>query len=250
MPGSRSTRPGRGPRLGPDGIDVWCADPESVLEPALRGRCEALLAPDERRRYLEVRPGPRRREYLAGRALVRTALSRYRPVAPADWAFRAGARGRPEPDPENGLRFNLSHCDGLVVCAVAEGRAVGVDAEPEARAAAVARLAPRVLSPEEIAGLERLAGGEARALRALELWTLKESYAKALGVGLSIPLRRINFTLREGGIRVATDRPSDDPRWEFRLLRVVRHRVALAVERAAGPSKVRIFRTAPLADAP
>ena len=74
-----------------------------------------------------------RRAFLMTRALVRTTLSRYAPVAPADWRFITNAHGRPEildrPAGVPDLRFNISHTDGLIACAVTIGREVGVDVE-------------------------------------------------------------------------------------------------------------------------
>ncbi len=74
-----------------------------------------------------------RRAFLLTRALVRTTLSRYAAVGPADWTFVANVHGRPEildrPAGVPDLRFNMSHTDGLIACAVTIGREVGVDVE-------------------------------------------------------------------------------------------------------------------------
>ena len=66
---------------------------------------EALLEPEERARRDRYLFEPSRREYLLTRALVRTTLSRYAPVAPAAWRFRANEHGRPEVALANGVAF-------------------------------------------------------------------------------------------------------------------------------------------------
>jgi 4'-phosphopantetheinyl transferase len=137
-------------------------------------------------------------------------------------------------EPPCGLRFSLSNTAALVVCAVWERGDVGVDIEPLDRGADVLEVADTVFAPQELAALRSLEEPAARRDRALDLWTLKESYIKARGVGLSLPLERLSFHL-EGlaPVRIAIhpslgDRPE---RWQFRRFDVEGHRLALAVER-------------------
>jgi 4'-phosphopantetheinyl transferase len=69
----------------------------------------------------------------------------------------------------------------------------------------------------------------------LSLWTLKEAYIKARGMGLRLPLRGISFLFGEPqGIRLEVDAGVDDDpsRWRFCLLDHEQHRLALAVEAA------------------
>jgi hypothetical protein len=76
-----------------------------------------------------------------------------------------------------------------------------------------------------------------RTMRFWELWTLKESYIKARGMGLWIPLDEFAFDLDEPR-RIAIefapgfdDRPS---RWQFRQMRLTAHHLlALCVESRA-----------------
>ena len=178
-------------------IDLWCAYISEIRDDSLWLRYEALLAADERARQARFRFARDQRRYLVTRALVRTALSRYAAVRPQDWAFSVGAHGRPAiaaPLPVPALEFNVSHSEDLVVLGVTSGRALGVDAESlEARAADIAGL-DRYFAPEESAALLALAPGERRR-RFFELWTLKESYIKARGMGLAIALDAFRFEL-------------------------------------------------------
>lgn len=178
-----------------------------------------------------------RREYATTRVLVRTALSHNSPAtAPEDWRFQTNAFGKPATDPECGLEFNLSNCEELVVCALTEGCAVGVDAEPITRAAEVLELAAEVCSTDEHSALEALPATE-RADRALTLWTLKEAYSKARGLGLSLPMPSFSFLFGGAeGLRLTP--PADDNRpegWRFCLLDHAGHRIALAVAHPQAP---------------
>ncbi len=184
-------------------IDLWCTYISEIGDESLWHRYEALLSPDERARRSRYRFARDRRRYLLTRALARTVLSRYLPVAPADWAFEPGPRGRPAisaPRVEPGLQFNISHSADLVMMGVTAGGALGIDVESiDAREADVEGL-DRYFAPQESAALLALPPA-ARRQRFLQLWTLKESYIKARGLGLAIALDAFRFELSaEGGL--------------------------------------------------
>ncbi|MFJ9739208.1 4'-phosphopantetheinyl transferase family protein [Streptomyces sp. NPDC101166] len=165
-------------------------------------------------------PGARRR-HLGARLLCRYALSA-RTGRPLDhWRFTAGVHGRPEPrPPHDGVRFNLSHCPGLIACVVTRGRGCGVDVEPLPAAPELTDHLARRLAPAERAELVAAAPG-ARGALAGELWVLKEAYLKGLGTGLTRDLGSFALTRRPGG-RIAVHDPLQPPdaaaRWHFDLL--------------------------------
>jgi len=226
------------------GIHLWLTRPDRADDPALLKAYRDLLSPTERDRLDAIRLEPRRREYLLTRALVRTVMSRYGPVPPSQWRFAQGPHGRPELDPPAGLHFNLSNSPGLVGCAVSRG-AVGLDLEPMTRAGQILRLAARVLSSEERRALDALPA-EARADRALSLWTLKEAYLKARGLGISVPLGDISFSLDAPSRVGLALRPSlaDDPsRWRLALRDHAGHRLALCADT---PLQIAAWETTPL----
>lgn len=192
------------------------------------------LLTDEERAGLERRltEGARRR-YLGARLLCRYALSA-RTGRPLDrWRFTRGAHGRPEPEPAaDGVRFNLSHCDGLIACVVTLGRGCGVDVGPTPAPAELTAHLARRLGPAERAGLERAAPGARSALTG-ELWVLKEAYLKALGTGLTRSPGSFSFVRRPGGRITVVDplEPGADARWWFDLVHPgPRHVLAIATE--------------------
>ena len=228
-------------------LHLWYAHPEDLSEAVARA-CATLLSEDERAQWRTFRFDRHRREYLTTRALMRTALSHYHPLAPEAWRFQTNPYGKPTIEPDCGLRFNLSNSPGLVVCLIAQGAEVGVDAEPIERAEKVAELASEVLSPLELVQLETLRG-PARLDRILSLWTLKEAYVKARGMGLSLPLSKISFLFGGvEGIRLELDpRLGMEPgsRWQFCLLEHAGHRIALMAERASTP-ELEVWEARPL----
>jgi 4'-phosphopantetheinyl transferase len=252
MPGSRDDTTPRPPglhqpiRLAPDEVHLWLADPDDPLAETLHSSYGKILSADETHRNARLRPSARR-EFLMGRALLRTTLSMYHPVPPGAWTFSANAHGRPELEPPWEIRFSLAHCEGLVACAVTAGSPVGVDAEPHSRARAVHGMAARVLSRVELAD-SRLEDLDCQRERALCLWTLKEAYLKGRGLGLSVPLPSITFVARSGRVTLADDGcAAQSEAWEFRLLRLDRHRVALATSpRSTGSTALRVWESIPL----
>lgn len=173
-----------------------------------------------------------RHVFLASHALLRNALSHSYPLAAKEWRFSRNAYGKPEIAPEFGLRFNLSRSPNLVICLVSRGIEVGVDLEPQKRGGQIAEMAARVFSPSELIQFEELTSQD-RLNRALSLWTLKEAFTKACGMGLSLPLTKISFLFEGHDARLAVE-PSlgiDSQRWQFGLLDHFGHRIAVVTER-------------------
>jgi 4'-phosphopantetheinyl transferase len=178
-------------------------------------------------------------EYLITRALCRTVLSAYREVPPQDWSFVANEYGRPEistPGIE-GLRFNLSNARSLVACVVTRTADAGVDVEEIERRGDPVAIADRYFSAQELQALNALPP-ERRRHRFFELWTLKESYIKARGMGLSIPLDQFSLLVDERPIRIAFDPRLGDRAedWQFELASLSeQHLLAVGIRRGAHP---------------
>jgi 4'-phosphopantetheinyl transferase len=232
-------------------LHLWCAYPDDAFSVKSAQACEDMLSEDEHARLQTFRFDRHRREYLVTRALVRTALSHYHSLTPEAWSFPRNAYGKPAAAPASGLHFNLSNSPSLVVCLIHQGTELGVDVEPHKRAVEIAELAPDVFSPPELAQLQVLRGQD-KLDRALSLWTLKESYIKARGLGLSLPLDKFSFLFGGAdGICLKLDPClGDEPgRWRFCLLDHFGHRIALMIEAIATPY-LQIWEALPLLASP
>src|SRR6185295_2220740 len=93
---------------------------------------------------------------------------------------------------EAGLSFNISHTRSLIVLAVAKERAVGVDVENVQAREIEIRVADRFFAVPEVAALHAVPP-DRQQYRFFEYWTFKESYIKARGMGLSLPLGKFGF---------------------------------------------------------
>lgn len=178
-------------------VHLWCLFPGEADDPRLIEAAPRFLDAEELIRLKRIRVPGARRLFLAGRLLVRSALSRYADRLPADWRFVRSRDGKPGIDPLAGpsdLTFNLAHTAGAALLAVARGREVGVDVERRDRVVKARELIRRYFSPEERTVLEKLPEGRLRD-RFFLYWTLKEAYLKALGSGLALPLGSFGFQI-------------------------------------------------------
>jgi 4'-phosphopantetheinyl transferase len=194
----------------------------------------SLLSPEETARAERFSHRESRRQFIAGRALLRSMLAHYAGGDPRDFQFRYNRYGKPALRAPAGLtiEFSLSHARGLVACALSWRHAVGIDVEREGPIAALLSLARRLFAAEEAAALAGLPPQE-RPAAFLRLWTLKEALLKARGVGLAGRLADVSFSLGEDGpptISFTGPNPESPADWRFAQGRLPpRYHVALAV---------------------
>jgi 4'-phosphopantetheinyl transferase len=245
--------------LGPADVHVWLTWIDAVDPAASAAPCLALLSADERARHDRFHFERDRHLYRVAHALLRTTLSRYAPLAPGDWRFVTTPHGRPELVPATcklPLRFNLSHTRGLAACAVTLARDVGVDVEAADPASDPLATVSSYFAPAEIAALRALPPAAQRD-RFFTLWTLKESYIKARGLGLEIPLDQFAFDVPSAPsapVTIAFAPPLVDvaSAWHFEYLRPgPEHFLACAAARSPDePVTLRITTTAPFQMSP
>lgn len=193
-----------------------------------------------------------RLQYLVAHTLVRRALSLEAGHAEAELVIWRSARGRPFLRPatdrlsqESGvLDFNLSHAGGYNLLGIVRQARIGVDVErvDDRDQQAVATILNAVSAPER-AWAEEPGPGRERDRRALRIWTLKEAYSKARGLGLGIPFDSFEFMLDdERGVLAFTPPADDEARpWRFAELEPVPGvLVAVAVPAAEGEAAVHL----------
>ena len=170
--------------------------------------------------------------------MLRRVLSDLTGLGPLTWQFRKNMYGRPEiaaPRDYGHLKFSVSHAGGLIACLLSWHRNVGVDVEPTQKVDGMLNIADQYFAPSEAAFIRALPGDE-QSRGFLELWTLKEAYLKARGLGLSIPLAEVAFTIKtDAAYQISAafgPKLADDPaRWQFSLERLDNHIIASALER-------------------
>ena len=161
-------------------------------------------------------------------------------MPPTDWRFATNNYGRPSIesiDPQvRALSFNVSHTRGCVACAITSSAPLGVDVQRTDQSQRVQEIADRYFSQKEAAWL-RQCSDKLRNIRFAELWTLKEAFLKAVGVGLSGSLTCVSFRFDEHA-RIEVSGPSTfDPHgWHFALFEPVYDvRLGIAIRNVARP---------------
>jgi 4'-phosphopantetheinyl transferase len=157
-----------------------------------------VLSDEERARADRFHRAEDRRDYTLAHALLRRHLSAGRSTPPGNWVFRSDPAGKPHLAGDAELSFSLSHTHQLVACAVGSGIAVGIDVEQTTRPVDVDAISTRYFAPAEAHALAHCPPGE-RLIRFIELWTLKEAVAKAIGAGLAMPLGAAVFAFDAAG---------------------------------------------------
>lgn len=133
--------------------------------------------------------------HLVGELTARYALEHVSGTRPSD-AFITGDKGKPHPEGFNGTHFNVSHSGSWVVVATST-EAVGADVErirkvPEG-------VAYRYFSEPEKQLLDQAGNETEKAHIFFTLWTLKESFLKAIGKGLTKSLSSFTVLRKEDG---------------------------------------------------
>ncbi len=240
--------PGPHPAPGPLDVHVWRHDHGASIGPERISALLALLSPDEHTRFARLRDNRRRQQFVIGRALCRHVLSRYAPVPPEEWRFALGSRGKPlvaAPALSSPLWFNLSHTDGVSVCAVTgAGPEIGIDIERIALGRDANEIAEQFF-PEVEANTLRLLPAAQRGETFVRIWALKESFVKARETSLNDGICGTVFDLaRPDDIGVTFYEPLHEraQEWQFNLLQLDLARiVAFAVRtQTTGPLSLRV----------
>lgn len=220
-------------------VDIWLTR-LSDIDDDMRRAYKGLLSDAEKARLSRFLVDHASDQFLVARALLRTVLSNHADVPRHAWNFGVNAYGKPHiiaTEIRCPLKFNLSHTNGVVACAVSHGHDVGIDIEYIRHDLNYQKLAHYVFAQTEISGLNRLPLSAQRQ-RFYTLWTLKEAYVKAVGAGLSVPLDEFWFDLDRQPLRIqfASNSIETSTYWHFESLNPTpEHALALAI--AAHPDR-------------
>lgn len=184
------------PLIAPDdaAIHVWrvcIADHASTAS-----QLESLLNGDEVARARRFRIERDRLTFAITRAALRDILGSYLNETPQSIHFSYEPHGKPTlalGHSDDVLTFNVSHSDGLAFIAVARNRAIGIDIERVRAICDLDQLIRSCCTSHEQAFLDAL-DTEERLQTFFAIWTVKEAYIKARGIGLSLPPNAVEIT--------------------------------------------------------
>lgn len=163
----------------------------------------------------------RKNQSLAAGAILPLALKK---AGYCGFKIGYGENGKPLFTEPQGLFFNLSHSGEWTVAALSDCE-VGCDIQRVGRADM--RLAERFFSEEERNAL--LLAGDGATELFFRIWTVKESYLKASGIGLSRPLDSFTVRFIDGRTEIA-DPLSEELRYVVEIAAPAGYRAACCVK--------------------
>jgi len=181
----------------PSDVHLWIAPMPSRLPET---DMSVVLDADEKRRSSSLRVEGDRHNYIFTHFVLRNILSKYVALDPKGIRFIVGSFGKPTlANSGNGKlpEFSLSHSGSMVVVALCIDRPLGVDIERVRTFKEAEDIARDHFSPQEYSLIHQRPREE-RVLEFFRCWTRKESYIKAVGQGLSMPLDSFDTCLSQG----------------------------------------------------
>ncbi len=166
-----------------------------------------------------------REQGLMVRGYLRAVLSQFADITPQQWQFEYGEKGKPRLSAaqykQTGIQFNVSHSGEWLLIGVIQntidfntndsdtiafksadsviaeqfGVDFGVDIERRRNSTNIHAILHHYFSSPEESALLALPENQQRE-RFFDLWSLKESYIKAKGLGLALSLKSFAFDLK------------------------------------------------------
>lgn len=155
-------------------------------------------APEDRKAKIDALRFPEDRRLSLGAWLLLEKTLRFRGV-PEEILLSRNEYGKPFLKNRPDIHFSLSHSGTRVLCALS-GEEVGCDIQ--IRKPGREAVARRFFTPEENAYLASQDSPEAF----FRLWCLKESFLKAVGMGLALPMQEFSLVMEAGEIRIRQNR--------------------------------------------
>ena len=182
-------------------VAVWRVplDPASAPDPGAL----AELSPDERARAELFATDALRNRWLGAHVAMRRILARALDVAPATIAYGKAEAGKPflAAPAGSGVEFNFSDSGDLALVAVSRCGPIGVDVELCRPERDLMTLAQSFFAAEERAALGALPASE-QAAAFYRIWSRKEAFIKAIGLGLQFGLERFAVSVEAGSPRL------------------------------------------------
>lgn len=140
--------------------------------------------------YSNLKRGERKaNESANGRAILKQAVTEIYGLDTDTLTIKKGEHGKPYFEQRQDIHFNISHSGDYVAVMVGE-YPLGIDVQTirPVKDRMVERLCNQTETDFLIDSLDK-----EKAF--ITLWTLKESYIKAIGTGMSFPMSSVNFDL-------------------------------------------------------
>lgn len=184
------------PELNDDDLHLWWLPlkldgdkPEHAL---------SLLNDIQRDKYHRRATTELKKNYLAGRYYLLNLLGAYTQQAPNEVLLSYSRLNKPSlSDTSLGLEFNFTDTANYGVFAFSKFRHVGVDMERRDRQTNFQSIANRRFTKQELDFVYQ--HGKINSQRCLAIWTRKEAFGKATGLGINFQMNQRNLYQAKNG---------------------------------------------------
>lgn len=170
--------------IKPGYVHVWKVDLTNISS---HHDTAGILSADERERAVRMIDPLRRELFRSARFALRNILSLYKCLPPEAIEFTYGIYGKPFVKQQAlrcSISFNITHSSDLMLVALSNSCQVGIDLEKEHNPTTKEWIIRQYFSQKDNYFFRNLPE-EKRLSAFLQLWTLKEAHAKAIGSGFA-----------------------------------------------------------------
>ena len=156
-----------------------------------------FLSDDEKKRAVRLKSEKDKRRFVVSRGLLRQNLGHYMDTNPAQIVFDYNSHGKPSirtDDNKKNIKFNVSHSRDIAIYAICLNKEIGVDVEYIRDVGTADKIVKRFFTEEEKSFYSSLSDDK-KKLGFFTLWTRKEAYSKARGMGIGLPLKDFDISL-------------------------------------------------------
>jgi len=176
-------------------IHLWSSlldQPDDVIN-----RFYAVLSEEEKNRINKYKFKFLRDRLTVSKGLLKSLISNYLNIEIEEINFIQNEYGKPSLQPELNeidLQFNVSHSEHLGMFAFTTGQELGIDVESIQQTPNLNEIVDMCFSDFEKEWFYKSEPGLQQELF-YKVWTGKEAFIKAIGTGLSFPLKEIEFKI-------------------------------------------------------
>ena len=175
-----------------------------------------VLSDDERKRVDRLKSEKDKRRFIVSRGLLRENLGNYIGTEPSDITFTYNKYGKPGLKPEHNLgniKFNVSHSANLAIYAISQNREVGIDLEYIREVRTADKIIKRFFTQQETDFYYSQPENK-KKLAFFTLWTRKEAYSKARGMGIGLPSKEFDLNLAPTTVTSTTNTKAES-KWSL-----------------------------------
>jgi 4'-phosphopantetheinyl transferase len=236
--------------LKPDEVHFFYTIIGEIQDKVLLDKYLSISSNNEKEKINRYRFEKDRHNCLVTRGLLRYVLSEYTNIPPESLEFEENRYGKLSIKPgltNIPIKFNLSHAGGLTACALILSHDIGIDIEDSTKKIDL-DIANHFFPEQESNYIKNLPEHKKKDAF-FDLWTLKESYIKAKGHGLSIPLDKFSFIINKENTDICFDNSYDDNPDTFTFFRFTllnRFKAAITVQSFFNQTlKLKVYKCVP-----